>query len=636
MAHRGWLGVGCALALGAAAWLGSLDSPTAGPTWAKVHAVGDLAVYRSDANPAAFLVAVGDSAVLIDAPAGPESLGDSPPARPSTVLLTHHHRDSCDGAAAFLKAKVPVRAPKASAEWLMPEAVAKFWQDSIPLRGSRTAYFVAPVGIANLDCSLVDGSTIALGDWTLTAVATPGHSRDHLAYIASRKGEKPLAFVGDAVTGDGKLWTPFTTDWDHWTDAGLKPAGESLRALAKLSPAAIFPARGPIVTVEPQKFLETAAAAVEEAGFLKSFERYTNRVGNPPQYDFLVPKEQVATAGDKPWSKVSEHLWITGNTYVLASKDKTACLVLDPFGKTCAEQVEKLRKEEKLGPVELVAFSHAHYDHYDAVHVLPEKGGFKVWSLDIVAEPLIDPFRFRAPFLDARPIRFDRIFKDQESGTWRDYRLTFHALPGQTAFTCGIETTVDGKRCLFTADNFFHQKQFSGTGGWMGMNRSSPAVYGTSAQKVLDLNPEWILAEHGGPYIFDAEDYKRRVKWGAAAATAADALSPGGSHRDDWTPHRVSVEPCLQSAVPGAKVNATIRIATRFGKPGHLTATLRGRGLFPDQTWTFDPKPGAEQSQAISFALPAGIPAGRHVFPVAVAGSGGELCDPFLAVDVGK
>src|SRR5262249_54795871 len=156
-------------------------------------------------------------------------------------------------------------------------------------------------------------------------------------------------------------------------------------------------------------------AAVEEVAFLKSFERFTNRLGNPPKYDFLVPKEQVGSAGEKPWARVSDHLWLTGNTYVLVSKQGNACLVLHPWGQRSVDQVEKLRLAEKLGPVEVVAFSHAHYDHYDGVYTLPGRDGYKVWALDIVAEPLKDPFRFRAPFLDARPIQFDRVLKDGET-----------------------------------------------------------------------------------------------------------------------------------------------------------------------------------------------------------------------------
>ena len=71
----------------------------------------------------------------------------------------------------------------------------------------------------------------------------------------------------------------------------------------------------------PRRLSQTADA-VEEVGFLKSFERYTKeRVKNAPQYAFLVAKEQAESNGSKPWSQVSEHLFLTGNTYVLVSKD---------------------------------------------------------------------------------------------------------------------------------------------------------------------------------------------------------------------------------------------------------------------------------------------------------------------------
>src|SRR5207302_5657345 len=134
-----------------------------------------------------------------------------------------------------------------------------------------------------------------------------------------------------------KLWSPYTTDWDHWTDAGLKPAGQSLRKLADLKPVVLLPAHGPVVTDDPAAALRTTAAAVEELAFLKSFERYTKeRLGNAPQYRFLA-KEQKESAGQLPWSQVSEHLFLTGNTYVLTSKDN-ACLVIDPWGKRSADQ----------------------------------------------------------------------------------------------------------------------------------------------------------------------------------------------------------------------------------------------------------------------------------------------------------
>ena len=56
--------------------------------------------------------------------------------------------------------------------------------------------------------------------------------------------------------------------------------------------------------------------------------------------------------------RVSEHLWLTGNTYVLTSKDNV-CLMLDPWEKRSADQFAKLQKDHQLGPLEVLMFSHA-------------------------------------------------------------------------------------------------------------------------------------------------------------------------------------------------------------------------------------------------------------------------------------
>jgi glyoxylase-like metal-dependent hydrolase (beta-lactamase superfamily II) len=257
---------------------------------------------------------------------------------------------------------------------------------------------------------------------------------------------------------------------------------------------------------------------------------------------------------------------------------------MDPWGQRSVDQIAKLKAAEGLGKLEVVMFSHAHYDHFDGVFPLPDRESFKVWALDRVAEPLADPYKLRAPFLDARPIVFDRKFADGDTGSWREYSFRFHHFPGQTEYTMAAETTIDGKRCLFTADNFFHQEQFSGSGGWMGLNRSFPLPYSRSARKVLDLKPEWVLAEHGGPYEFNAEDYRRRVKWGEASAVAADAISVSGSLRRDWDPNRVTAEPVLQKAKPGAEVKAILRVHNFGAKVEQVAVTLDGRGVFSDKT----------------------------------------------------
>ncbi len=619
-------------AIAVAAWFSAAEpKPSDLKTWEKL-ADG---IYRTKEMPHTYALVSGEKALLIDASVSPDAVAELGVKTIDTVLLTHHHRDTAEFAAEYRKKGVAVRAPKESAEWLTPENVAKFWKEAIPLRNSRTAYFVLPVGIEGIDCAIADGKQFAFGRWSITPVATPGHSRDHFAYLCeATETKEPFLFCGDAFTSSGKMWTPFTTDWDHWTDVGLKPTAESLRKLAKLNPAHLCPAHGAVLSKDIAKALEETAKVVDEAGFMKSFERFSkDRLGDAPKYPFLVPKEQIASAGEKPWAKISDHLWITGNTYVLKSKNGDGVLVLDPWGQRSADQVEKIRKDEKLGPVEVVAFSHAHYDHFDGIHVLKTGDPREVWSLDLVALPLKDPLAIRAPFLDPRPIKFTKELKDGETATWGGYTFKFHHLPGQSYFTSGIETTIDGKHCVFTADNFFHQDQFSGTGGWMGLNRSSPVLYGKSAQKVLDIAPEWVLAEHGGPYVFDKEDYRRRVKWGEAAGKAADALCVSGDHLRDWTPHRVTLEPVWQTAKPGAEVTVRVILAELGGADPGASVTLRGRGIFPDESLRFPA--GGRQSREVMVKLPRTIPPGRHVFSVRVSDKNGpDVADPYFAVEV--
>jgi len=631
MRPRHVLASACVIAVAALAWLTHARSQPATAGWREVvHGV-----YRTASAPHGYAVVNGRRALLIDATVPPDERSGLPIDAVEAVLLTHHHRDTAAHAAAYRKAGVPVRAAKEAAEWLTPAGVAKAWKDAVPLRNSRTGYFLIPEGVPGIACTLEPGKAIGFGPWTVTPVATPGHSRDHLAFHLTKADGTNVVCCGDAFHTPGKLWTPYTTDWDHWTDAGLKPTAESLRALAKLAPTHLLPAHAPVLAKDCAKALTDTAALVEEAAFLKSFERYSKREGNPPQYPFLVPKEQVGSGGDKPWSKVSDHLWITGNTYVLKARDGTGCLVLDPWAERIAAQIEKLRAAEKLGPVEVVAFSHAHYDHFDGLYYMAGRDRVEVWGLDTVAGPLKEPFRYRAPFLDERPIRFTKELKDGETAAWGGYEFKFHHLPGQTHYTAAIEATIDGKRCLFTADNFFHQDQYSGSGGWMGLNRSSPAVYGTSARKVLTLAPEWVLAEHGGPYVFNAEDYRRRERWGAAAAKACDAVSPSGSHLRDWTPHRVSVEPVRLTAKAGDTVRVTAFLDGLGPAEEVVTLTLRGRGVFDDGPVETKVAPGRRTTAAWTLNLPATLPAGRHPFAVSLSEAAGvEPVDSFVVIDV--
>jgi hypothetical protein len=176
---------------------------------------------------------------------------------------------------------------------------------------------------------------------------------------------------------------------------------------------------------------------------------------------------------------------------------------------------------------------------------------------------------------------------------------------------------------------------FSGSGGWMGLNRSWPDYYETSARKVLELAPEWVLAEHGGPFEFNAEDFRRRIEWGKDGAKAADALCVSGNHRLDWDPHRVHVEPLLQKAKAGDVLKATLVGSNPFHKRVQLSVRLEGRGLTADQTWNLDIAAASTVRKGVSLLLTDQVAAGRQILALrANEGNAVDGSDAFLAIDI--
>jgi glyoxylase-like metal-dependent hydrolase (beta-lactamase superfamily II) len=241
----------------------------------------------------------------------------------------------------------------------------------------------------------------------------------------------------------------------------------------------------------------------------------------------------------------------------------------------------------------------------------------------------------RAPYLDARPVRTHRVLKDGQTVRWHEYELKIHHLPGQTRFAMGIEAVIDSRRCIFTGDNFYHQDQYTGSGGWSGRNRGLPGGYVASAKLIEKLRPDWVLAEHGGAFEFHPEDFARRVRWAEAAAAAADALSPSGQHRFDWDPHRIAIEPALESVRPGSTHRFQLAVNNPLDKREVLDFRLAGRGLFADQTGTLAIDSHASARRELELRIAPSAPRGQHVFPlIAVRGDVEDPADVLLVLRV--
>jgi len=146
----------------------------------------------------------------------------------SHIVVTHTHRDHSPAAPA-LKAATGAQIVGCAPLVLVddgPRAEAGFDDTYVP------------------DSEMADGDSITGPGWTLTAVATPGHTSNHLCFALPQ--EKAL-FTGDHVMG-------WSTTVVSPPDGDMADYVASLRKLLDRDDAVYHPTHGEPVT-EPQRFV---------------------------------------------------------------------------------------------------------------------------------------------------------------------------------------------------------------------------------------------------------------------------------------------------------------------------------------------------------------------------------------------
>ncbi len=202
--------------------------PNAGPFTASgtcSYIVGTGSVAIIDPGP--------DDAAHVDALI--EALGDE---RVEAIVVTHTHRDHSPGAR-LLQARVDAPIVGCSAH----RAARSLGEGEHPVLDASADRQHRP------DRELADGESIAGVDWTLTAIATPGHTMNHLAFAFA---EENALFSGDHVMA--------------WSTSIVAPPDGSMRAyMASLErlrdrPETVFwPGHGGPVR-DPRRFVRGLAA----------------------------------------------------------------------------------------------------------------------------------------------------------------------------------------------------------------------------------------------------------------------------------------------------------------------------------------------------------------------------------------
>ncbi|MEX2254446.1 MAG: rhodanese-like domain-containing protein [Acidimicrobiia bacterium] len=285
---------------------------------------------------------------------------------------------------------------------------------------ARGAEAVVPAGAAPVwpHRSLRDGEALVFGAVSLRALATPGHTPEHLAYVLEVDGDAVGVFTGGSLILGGAARTDLLGP--ERTEPLARAQFASLRKLAELPDAtALYPTHGAgsfclasATTVEnPTVGSERRANPLLAIDDVDEFvERLTRGFGSfPPYYGHLQAVNQagptpVATLGEVPSLLPEEvahrmaagawlidarpiHEWASGHPHGAVSNELRSAFAswlgwVVPFG---APVVLLVDPEQDLGE----AVRLAHRIGYDDLAVL--EGGFDSWRdaglpVDVVEE----------------------------------------------------------------------------------------------------------------------------------------------------------------------------------------------------------------------------------------------------------
>lgn len=538
---------------------------------------GSERIFRCEDGCVLYLLRDGDAGVLIDLGAG-RAL-DALPAlgvtRPEAVLFTHAHRDQCAGAARALRAKVALRFPKAARSFVDARERADLRPQGSPLQRAYPGRFLPPRPIEGARFDLRPGDRIVWRSFDLEVVAAPGHIDHQVAFLVD-EGFRRIAFCGDAIHSPGKVHEPYHLETDHYTGAGARAAAETLRVLKQLRPNVLCPSHGPVTQGDLWPVFEETISRLQALAELKD----TICPGRPAVSRLVRPHPDTMLP-------ISEHLYVWNNSYFLLSDDGPV-LMVDAAGELPAsfwEQFAALTGGERR--IEVILVTHIHCDHVEGIEPLRATGGrragplpgeapLQVWAHAAIADAIEAPHRLRRPWLPQQGARVDRRLSEGERFRWREYSFRAYEFPGQTDLHAAYEVVVDAHRALFSGDNFYPPQQWGGTGGLCGLNGGDPGRgWRRSIDRVLELEPDWILASHIQPFPYRRADFEAMRAWTEAVADAMRALAPDGCLMRHHNPHWIGLEPYAQRTNgSGVPLRVTARAQNPYDREVEATLCL--------------------------------------------------------------
>jgi glyoxylase-like metal-dependent hydrolase (beta-lactamase superfamily II) len=460
-----------------------------------------VSCFRDTCN--VYVLRSGTDAILVDFGDGDvlDHLDELGVERVTDVLLTHHHRDQLGGLDRAVEAGIRIWAPPTEVELIA--GVDEHWArrqiaNDYDLRQDRFS-LLEPVPVTG---AVAEYRTKRYGAFDVYTLPTPGHTHGSVTYLVESDG-RTLAFTGDLVHEDGKVWSLASSQWTYTGVEGWGATVLSCHLLAQRGPDALLPSHGPPVG-DPPAALAGVADRLQEL------------------IDLRLPAPwNLAERVREPFDPVTPHLLrnrtMFANNYVLLSETGAALLI--DFGydltgtafstdraarRTLLWSLEALKRDRGVERIDATLVTHFHDDHVAGLNLVREIEGAEVWAPANVAPILEEPSRYDLPCLWFDPIPVDRVLALETSFPWHEYEIGIHPLRGHTPYAAAIAIDVDGKRVLFTGDN---QALDGGRAilNFQYRNRFAPDDFVQAAELYAKLQPDLLLGGHWLPLEVTAE-----------------------------------------------------------------------------------------------------------------------------------
>ena len=598
-----------------------------------------------------YVLREGDEAMLIDIGDGSvlEELKRAGIKQLSWVLLTHHHREQCQGHPALRAWGPQVAAPEKERPFFERPGdfrkVKPSLGDAYAVHGA--SYVRPPVEPLKLDRAFKTMDTFTWRGREFWCLATAGNSPGSMSYFL-RTGDGFLAFTGDVIVAGARMHNWFDSEWDYGFGAGLYALIESASLVAGFRPRLVLPSHGPVITAP--------------ADDLRAYQQKLRRLAR-----LYVRGYDIGTFANADQDLVSRpsaipHLWqVTPHlfkfkgpnhwpNFTLLLADSGRALIVDCGldARTIDATLEAMQQRLGLKAVDAVLVTHMHGDHVSGLPHLREKWGAKAYTLDRVAEICQEPHRFDysampwAYSAQGGPVRFDRTFKSGEKLSWEGYELTFDWMPGQTEFACCIHGIIDGRRVAFTGDNIFGNPEDEKQTGHEALVARNSAIleegYIHGAEYLKRLKPDLMIGGHSFVMDRPQQFIERFHRWSLEIRDAFRDLSAEDDYRYMFDPYWVRVDPYRTTVQPGGSADAVLLVRNFLQRERRYRVSVHAPAGITVEPPVHDIVVPAEQTSRIKVRISAagGITPAAHMAALDVAVDGrryGEWFDFIVCVE---